>query len=184
MRKSVKISSGLLALVLGDITQERACALVTAANPGLKGGGGVDGAIHRAAGPRLLDACRKLGGCPTGSAVLTPAFDLEPSGVQHVIHAVGPVWHGGTRGESELLRGAYLSSLELAEEAGCASIALPSISTGVYGYPVQKAAPVAIETASGFLRGSVESLREVRFVLFDRLTFNAFSEALAPLEAK
>ncbi|MEW6777571.1 MAG: O-acetyl-ADP-ribose deacetylase [Bdellovibrionota bacterium] len=176
------IAKARVALVQGDITKHRADALVTAANAGLRGGGGVDGAIHRAAGPRLLDACRKIGGCETGSAVLTPAFDLEKRGVKYVIHAVGPIWGGGTQGESDLLHGAYLSSLELAAEAACRSIAFPSISTGVYGFPVAKAAPLAIETVGAFLRGDAGSLEVVTFCLFDGTTYEHFEAALGKLQ--
>ena len=178
-RMEKTIGSGSVALVEGDITQIQADALVTAANAGLQGGGGVDGAIHRAAGRRLLEACRQIGGCPTGAAVLTPAFDLEERGIRHVIHAVGPRWSGGQKGEAGLLQGAYRRSLELADHAGCQSICFPSISTGVYGYPIALAAPLALETCAAFLRAEPRHLRQVLFALFGRAPLEAFSSALA-----
>jgi O-acetyl-ADP-ribose deacetylase (regulator of RNase III) len=172
---------GRIVLVQGDITAERADALVTAANAHLAGGGGVDGAVHRAAGPDLLAACREIGGCPTGSAVRTPAFRLEARGVRFVIHAVGPRWRDGRHGEAEMLRSAYRRSLEIAREAGCASIVFPSISTGVYGFPVARAAPLAVAETAAFLRSEPGTVRRVGFALFDRATFEAFADALAAL---
>ncbi len=167
-----------LVLAQGDIIRHRADAVVTAANAGLRGGGGVDGAVHRAAGPRLLEACRAIGGCPTGSAVVTPAFDLEARGVRHVIHAVGPVWRGGAQREAELLAGAYRASLELAEQVACRSLAFPSISTGVYGYPLELAAPVAVGVVADFLASGARALSTVTFVLFDERTMAAYERAL------
>jgi O-acetyl-ADP-ribose deacetylase len=178
-----KVGSGSIVLVQGDITKERADAIVTAANAELRGGGGVDGAVHRAAGPKLLAACRKIGGCKTGSAVVTPSFDLEARGVKHVIHAVGPIWSGGTHNEDAQLESAYRTSLEVAEEAGCTSIAFPSISTGVYGFPIERAAPIAITAARDFLGDkttfSRAGIMRVVFVLFDQKTHAAFEKALA-----
>lgn len=168
-----------LHLLQGDITRQQADALVTAANARLAGGGGVDGAIHRAAGPGLLRAIRAIGGCPTGSAVITPAFDLERQGVRFVIHAVGPIWHGGDAGEPGQLAGAYRRSLELAAEHGCHSVAFPSISTGVYGYPPEKAAPVAVSTILEFLQQEPEL--DVRLVLFDADSLSVFERALKKL---
>ncbi len=167
-------------LELGDITRVRADALVTAANSQLKGGGGVDGAIHRAAGPELLAACRRLGGCPTGSARITPAFGLAPLGVRYVIHAVGPIWQDGRAGEDELLASAYRESLELAAAHGCRSIAFPAISTGVYGYPIELAAPIALCTVRDFFAGSAQP-EYALFVLFGAGSHAAFARALKDL---
>lgn len=169
-----------LDIVQGDIAAQTTCALVTAANAQLAGGGGVDGVIHRAAGPELLRSIRAIGSCPTGSAVITPAYDLEAQGVRRVIHAVGPIWRGGTAGEAELLAGAYRRSLELATEAGCASIAFPAISTGVYGYPLEQAARVSVATIRAFLERQVleeQPALAVRLVLYDRGTLNVFLRA-------
>ena len=143
-----------------DITTLAVDAIVNAANASLLGGGGVDGAIHRAAGPQLLRACRTLGGCPAGQARITPGFRLP---ARHVIHAVGPVWRGGGDGEPELLAGCYRNSLALAEEAGCRTVAFPSISTGVYGYPGDLAAPLAVDTVAAF---PARRVREVVFCCF------------------
>lgn len=169
-----------LELVQGDIARERTCAVVTAANKELAGGGGVDGAIHRAAGPELLRAIRLIGGTPTGTAVLTPAFRLEAQGVRFVIHAVGPVWRGGGHGEAELLAGAYRESLQLAAEHGCDSVAFPAISTGVYGYPLREAAAVALQTIQAF-RERHPALA-VRVVLYDGGALNVFRQALTHLD--
>ena len=153
-----------LEAVQGDITQQAVDAIVNAANTTLLGGGGVDGAIHRAAGPELLEECRRIGGCPTGEARITGAYRLP---ARYVIHAVGPVWSGGKRGEPELLRGCYEHALRLAREhgGGLASVAFPSISTGAYRYPIEQAARVAVDTVRRELRepGPVEL---VRFVCF------------------
>ena len=168
-----------LALVQGDITRFAADAIGNAANAALAGGGGVDGAIHRAAGPSLMADLQRYRGCPTGSAVITHAGHLA---ARHVVHAVGPRWRGGTHDEPDQLRGAYRRTLELAEEAGCETLALPSVSTGVYGYPVSEAAPLALETVRGFLLEQARVLRHVTFVLFDAATFQAFAGALETLE--
>lgn len=158
-------------LVRGDITTQDVDAIVNAANTGLGGGGGVDGAIHRAAGPRLVEASRAQAPCPTGEARITPGFDLP---ARHVIHAVGPVWHGGGRGEPELLAAAYRSSVALAVAHGLGSVAFPSISTGVYGYPVHLAAPVALDAVTA---ASGDDLDLARFVLFSDDVLAAYQAA-------
>jgi O-acetyl-ADP-ribose deacetylase len=151
-------------VVVADITRLELDAVVTAANSGLRGGGGVDGAVHRAAGSRLLAACRELGGCPTGSAAVTPAFDLEPR-VRWVVHAVGPVWSGAPE-DADLLAGAYTASLRAADDVGARSIAFPSISTGVYGYPEDEAAQVSVAA----LRQATTSVEHVVLCAFgDRM---------------
>ena len=157
-----------LTVLKADITTLNVDTIVNAANSSLLGGGGVDGAIHRAAGPELVEYCRTLNGCPTGDAKISPAFNL-PS--QYVIHTVGPVWHGGHRDEEALLARCYQKSLALATEQGLASIAFPSISTGVYGYPLDRATQVAIDTVKAFVLNGLKqvddfSLREVIFCCF------------------
>src|SRR5262247_1811526 len=148
--------------VRGDITKQDVDAIVNAANTSLLGGGGVDGAIHRAAGRELLEACRKIGGCPTGEARMTPGFRLL---ARHVIHTVGPVWGGGTRGEPALLRNCYERSLALAVEHGLRSLAFPSISTGAYRFPIDRAARIAVDSVRSHA-GSSAPLALVRFVCF------------------
>ena len=164
-----------ITLHLGDITTDReADAIVNAANSSLLGGGGVDGAIHRAAGPALLGECRLLGGCETGEAKITGAGDLS---ARHLIHAVGPVWRGGDRGEPGLLASCFRRSIELAARHGCAKLALPAISAGVYGYPLEAAAEVAIAATDAALREQ-DTVIEARFWLFDASAYAAFESAL------
>jgi O-acetyl-ADP-ribose deacetylase (regulator of RNase III) len=159
-------------LVVGDITEQDTDAIVNAANSSLLGGGGVDGAIHRAAGPELLQHCRLLGGCDVGAAKVTPGFGLE---ARWVIHTVGPQWRGGNHGEPELLASCYRQSLELADEIGAASVAFPAISTGVYGYPTALAADVAVET----IRSTPTAVQLVRLVCFDDDNRRAVASALS-----
>lgn len=165
-------------LVMGDITEDHADAIVNAANPQLAGGGGVDGAIHRAAGPRLMEACRKIGGCPTGDARITPGFDLP---ARYVIHAVGPVYRDGRHGEAELLASCYRASLRLAAEHRCERVAFAAISCGVYGYPIPEAARIALATASDFL-DDCDLPRIARWVLFDSSILARFQKAAESLE--
>ncbi|MBA2634654.1 MAG: O-acetyl-ADP-ribose deacetylase [Chloroflexi bacterium] len=171
-----------LELTRGDITAERVDAVANAANEALRGGGGVDGAIHRAAGPLLLDELQRRypEGTPTGTAVATDAYDLP---ARWILHAVGPVWRGGTHGEPELLAGAYRSCLLLADELGARSVAFPAISMGIYGYPPHAGARVAINTVAEHLRGTT-TVDVVRFVLFSDETYERFAGALAEVETE
>jgi O-acetyl-ADP-ribose deacetylase (regulator of RNase III) len=161
-------------VVLGDITAERVDAIVTAANESLLGGGGVDGAIHRAAGPRLAEAGAALAPCDPGDAVATPAFNLNPP-VRHVIHTVGPVWEGGGVGEAEVLASCYRRSLQVADQIGARSVAFPAIATGVYGFPRELAARIAVAAITATSTG----VEQVRLVAFDVATHRLLIEAFA-----
>jgi O-acetyl-ADP-ribose deacetylase (regulator of RNase III) len=172
----VTIGDGSLELVQGDITREAVDAVVTAANSMLAGGGGVDGAVHRAAGPRLLEACRALGGCPTGQAVATPGFDLP---VQRVVHAVGPIYGSGGDDDA-LLASAHRRALEVAAAEGCTSIAFPAISCGVYGFPIDRAARVALGAILDHLAGGGQ-VKQVRYCLFAAADLVHFRRALEEL---
>jgi len=164
----------MIETALGDITAQRVDAIVNAANSSLLGGGGVDGAIHRAAGPELLAECRQLGGCEPGRAKATSGYGLA---ARHVIHTVGPVWHGGGEGEPETLAACHRSAVALAAELGCRTIAFPAISTGIYGYPVELAARVAVDATAEALADQ-NTIELVRFVLFDERTLAAFDAAM------
>ena len=161
-------------VVEGDITKQAVDAIVNAANTTLLGGGGVDGAIHRAAGPELLEECRKLGGCATGQAKITRGYRLP---AKWVIHTVGPVWRDGQHGEDELLASCYRTCFALAEEHGVRIIAFPSISTGAYGFPMDRAARIAVRETKGFLERNT-SVEKVRLVCFGKSAFQLHSEAL------
>ena len=162
-----------LVVVLGDFTLEDVDAIVNAANSSLLGGGGVDGAIHRAAGPGLLAECRGLGGCPPGKAKMTKGYALA---ARRIIHTVGPVWQGGGAGEDETLASCYRESLRLAEEAGLSSVAFPSISTGIYGFPIERACRIALREIRSFLDGSA-SVRTVKVVAFSARDLEAYRVA-------
>ena len=182
----VKVNSSRLELVEGDITQQDTDAIVNAANSSLLGGGGVDGAIHRAGGPQILAECRRIGGCPSGEARLTTGGRLK---AHYVIHAVGPVYHGGKSGEVEtlhvtsLLASAHRHSLKLASEHGLRRLAFPAISTGAYGYPLREAAQIALRTTIEYLKAHPE-IESVRFVLFGRHAYEIYEAVLCEILAE
>ncbi|MBP3484635.1 MAG: O-acetyl-ADP-ribose deacetylase [Oscillospiraceae bacterium] len=165
-------------IIQGDITKQAVDAIVNAANCSLLGGGGVDGAIHRAAGPELLAECRTLNGCKTGEAKITKGYKLP---AKYVIHTPGPVWHGGSKGEAELLKSCYLNCLALASENGCKTVDFPSISTGVYHFPLEKASGIAIGAIAEYLSAHPE-LERVRMVCFDERTKGYYEAALENLK--
>ncbi|MFQ5428650.1 MAG: O-acetyl-ADP-ribose deacetylase [Thermodesulfobacteriota bacterium] len=171
------IGGATLSLVRGDITLAETEAIGNAANSRLAGGGGVDGAIHRAGGPSIMAECRKIGSCPTGKAVLTGGGSLK---ARYVIHGVGPVYHGGSKGEAKLLKSVYAESLSIASEKGIKSISFPSISTGVYGYPIEEASRIALSTVIEFLKKD-HVLELVSFVLFSDRDLKVYEEALKEL---
>lgn len=168
------INRSILELTQGDITEQETDAIVNAANTSLLGGGGVDGAIHRAGGPKILEECKKLGGCPTGEARITTGGNLK---AKYVIHTVGPVYRNGKQREVELLANAYRNSLVLAAKQALKSVSFPSISTGAYGYPFEEAASVALETVVDYLR-THPGIELVRFVLFGEAAYQAYKNAL------
>ncbi len=173
----VKVGKSVLELLEGDITQQDTEAIVNAANTSLLGGGGVDGAIHRAGGPKILEECRQIGGCPTGEARITTGGNLK---ARYVIHTVGPVYRGGLHGEPQLLASCYRESLKLASAKGIKTLAFPSISTGAYGYPINDAAWIALKTVKEYLQEHPE-IERVRFVLFGRPAYEAYREMLEKL---
>lgn len=170
-----------LSVVVADITTLAVDAIVNAANESLLGGGGVDGAIHRAAGPELLDECRKLGGCPTGDARITRGYRLP---ARHVVHTVGPVWRGGERGEAKLLAGAYRASLELARANALKSVAFPAISTGVYAFPAAAAATIAVSTVTEFVNEHPDAFTEIMFCCFSESSAELHRAALSKVNAQ
>lgn len=175
---TITVNKTRLSLIIGDITKQKTDAIVNAANSSLMGGGGVDGAIHKAGGPKILEECMKIrekqGGCNTGEAVITTGGNLP---AKYVIHTVGPIWHGGDRKEPELLANCYKNSLKLATENSIKTLSFPSISTGVYGYLIDQASKVALKAVTDFLKED-ESLDEVVFVLFNDVIYQNYEEAL------
>lgn len=180
----VKINNTTLRLIQGDITQQETTAIVNAANSSLMGGGGVDGAIHRAGGPRILEECKEIrarqGKLPTGEAVITTGGNLK---ADYVIHTVGPIWSGGNNNEDELLRNAYLNSLSLAREKGIRSISFPSISTGAYRFPIERAAKIALSTVKEFIEND-DSFEEIQFVLFSQSDLETYKKAWEELTGR
>jgi O-acetyl-ADP-ribose deacetylase (regulator of RNase III) len=173
----IKINKGILSITEGDITRQETEAIVNAANKSLLGGGGVDGAIHRAGGPVILEECQKIGGCETGEAVITRGGNLK---ARYVIHTVGPVYKDGFHNEPKLLGNAYQNSLKLASSKGIKSIAFPSISTGAYGYPLEQAAEIALKTAVTYLKQHTD-IELIRFVLFGQKAYGVYEKTLKEL---
>ncbi|HHT9159718.1 MAG TPA: O-acetyl-ADP-ribose deacetylase [Candidatus Brocadiaceae bacterium] len=173
----VNINKSILELIEGDITEQETDAIVNAANSSLLGGGGVDGAIHRAGGPKILEECKKLGGCPTGEARITTGGKLK---ARHVIHTVGPVYSGGKQRESELLANAYKNSLNLASKYKLKSVSFPSISTGAYSYPINEASTIALKTVIDYLK-TYTDIKLVRFVLYGQKAYQVYEKALQEL---
>lgn len=178
-KKELLINKRKLSIAQGDITSQATDAIVNAANSSLMGGGGVDGAIHQAGGPAILDACKQIvsqqGLLPTGKAVITTGGNLK---AKYVIHTVGPVWRGGNNNESTLLKSSYVECLKIAERSNLTSISFPSISTGAYAYPTSEAARIAIKAVVSFLKEQARSISTVVFVLFDSKTYNSYCSAL------
>ena len=170
----IKINETVIVLVCGDITKETTDAIVNAANERLAGGAGVDGAIHSAGGPTIMAECHQIGGCPTGQAVITTAGKLK---AKYVIHTVGPIYHGGSKGEADLLQNAYRNSLKLAQEKRLQSISFPAISCGIYGYPQDEAARLAMKTCIEFARENT-GIKLIRHILFNRKIYDIFSAEL------
>lgn len=166
-----------LTVMQGDITKLKVDAIVNAANTALLNGSGVCGAIHAAAGPELLEACKKLGGCPTGQAKMTPGYQLP---AKHVIHAVGPIWRGGIKGESQLLASCYHASLKLALENQAKEVAFPAISCGIYGYPIKQAVTIAVKETASFLEKN-NVIEMIYFVCFDDAVFEAYQETISAI---
>lgn len=176
----VKINNKILKLICGDITKQETDAIVNAANNTLLGGGGVNGAIHRAGGPAILEECRKIGGCATGDAVITSAGKMK---AKYVIHTVGPIWRGGKENEDAHLRSCYEKSLKLADKNNLRSISFPSISTGAYCFPVDRASSIALSTVISYLKEKTK-LEEVVFVLFDTRTLETYEKSLEEILSK
>jgi len=174
----IKIHTAIIELCQGDITRQKVDAIVNAANSRLAGGGGVDGAIHTAGGPAIMEECRKIGGCPTGEVVITTGGKLAAA---YVIHTVGPVYRNGASGEAQLLKNAYANSLKLAEAKGVKTIAFPSISTGVYGYPIADASRLALGTVIEYLQSDTK-IQRVVFVLFSAYDFNLYTRTIKEID--
>ena len=175
----IKINQSKLELMEGDITNEDTEAIVNAANSNLLGGGGVDGAIHRVGGPKILEECRKLGGCETGNAKITTGGNLK---AKYVIHTVGPVYHGKGKNEAELLASCYLRSLDVARESGIKSVSFPSISTGAYRYPIEEAAKIALKAVMDYLKKH-SGIELVRFVLFGKSNYDIYAQVLTSMSS-